>query len=178
MPGGRLPDTTRSRCIPVRMTPGADCERFRSRTHKDFAAEVATRFADAAMDWQIAECGTTRQADLWEALYSVAEAAGGDWPKRCAAAADKHVWDRRPSVSGETLATVRAWFREHGADRVTSAALAAYLSANDELPHVTPKALAGLMGGYRVYPTKRNGRSTYWLRDLEPAFAQWLPAES
>jgi hypothetical protein len=171
---GRLPDTTRSRCIPVRMTPGADCERFRSRAHKDFAAEVATRFADAAIDWQIAECGTMRQADLWEALYSVANAAGGDWPKRCAVAAERHVWDRKPSTSGLTLATVRDWFREHDRDRVTSSVLADYLSANDELPRITPKALAPIMAGYRVYPTKSNGSMTYWRRDLAPVFARWL----
>lgn len=172
---GRLPDTTRSRCIPVRMTPGGKGERFRARQHADFAAEVAARFSEAALSWEVVECGQSmRQGDLWEALHSVATAAGGDWPERCAKAAQRHVWDRKPSVSRLTLATVREWFKEHDRDRVTSSVLAAYLSANDELPHITPKALAGIMGGYRVYPAKSNGSMTYWRRDLAPVFAQWM----
>lgn len=173
---GKMPETIRDRCIPLRMRPGGSLpERYRAREHSEFVTEVQTRLAEAALDWRVVETPfNMRHADLWEPLWSVAHAAGGEWPARVKAAADHHTWDQKASVAARTLAAVRDYFREHDVDRVASSMLAAHVTSFDDLPTMSAKTLAKVMQGYRVYPTKSNGVMTYWRKSLQPVFAEWL----
>ncbi|MGI8645306.1 MAG: DUF3631 domain-containing protein [Nocardioides sp.] len=116
----------------------------------------------------------TCDADLWESLYAVADAAGADWPERIRRAHDEHQWEENVSESARVLKGVATYFAAHGGDRVSSTVLAAHLSADDLLPSMTPKSLATRMSGYRVRPRKSHGVMTYWLSDLTPVFAEWL----
>jgi hypothetical protein len=59
-----------------------------------------------------------RNADVWEALLSVAEAAGGDWPERARVSAVSHVSDAKaatPSLGIRLLADLRTVFVEREA---------------------------------------------------------------
>jgi hypothetical protein len=173
---GLLPDTTRSRCIPVRMTPGPSVqEKMRPRRHAEFATEVGSRLADKAMDWGLIESPLSmRQGDIWEALFSVAHAAGPEWVARAEKALADHQWTDSATESARILEGVRRYFEQTKADRVTSAVLAQHLSNDDELPTISPKALAKVMKGYEVTATKSNGLMTYHREALEPAFKVWI----
>ncbi|MEH3068854.1 MAG: DUF3631 domain-containing protein [Aeromicrobium erythreum] len=173
---GLVPSTTRSRCIPIRMTPGLNVpERFRKRRHEDFATEMGARLADAAMDWTLIESDLTmRQKQLWEPLFSVAHAAGPEWVQRVEKAVEDHQWTDRASVPARTPECIYGFFASFGRDRATASELAAFISADDECPATSAKALAQIMKGYEVTASKSNGRMTYFLRDLEPVFSTWL----
>ena len=96
---GTLPDTIKSRSIIIRMQRRAPDERvtpYRRRYHADegqqlcgklaaWAAAVADKIAIPDMPDEIAD----RDADCWEALVAIADAAGGHWPDtaRCFAVA-------------------------------------------------------------------------------------------
>lgn len=173
---GLLPETTRSRAIPVRMTPGGGrAERFRRRQHAEFADEIRLHLSAAAMDYRVMDSGLDdRDADLWESLYAVADSAGGDWPARIRTAHQEHQWDQSVSQARLTLEVVQRYFKENKTDRVSAAALAAYLTAEDALPVITPKGLHKVMSGYRVAPRKTNGVSTYYRGSFTHVFDVWL----
>ncbi|MGO8925126.1 MAG: DUF3631 domain-containing protein [Xanthobacteraceae bacterium] len=96
---GTLPDTIKSRSIIIRMQRRAPDERvtpYRRRYHADegqqlcgklaaWAAAVADKIAIPDMPDEVAD----RDADCWEALVAIADAAGGHWPDtaRCCAVA-------------------------------------------------------------------------------------------
>ena len=90
----RLPDTLLSRCIVVKMrrrAPGEHVEPYRRRTHEHeghaLRGKVATWVGsvrdqlDGVYPDLPAEI-TDRNADVWEPLIAIADAAGGAWPKR------------------------------------------------------------------------------------------------
>ncbi|MFY9770242.1 MAG: DUF3631 domain-containing protein [Xanthobacteraceae bacterium] len=96
---GTLPDTIKSRSILIRMQRRAPDERvtpYRRRYHAGegqqlcgnlaaWAAAVADRITIPDMPDEVAD----RDADCWEALVAIADAAGGHWPDtaRCCAVA-------------------------------------------------------------------------------------------
>jgi Protein of unknown function (DUF3631) len=94
-----LPDALATRSILIEMRPRAEGEKvgpFRLRINgpqakpicadlTDWCAYIAPRIAGKYPD--LPADVTDRQADCWEPLLAVAEAAGGDWPKRARAAA-------------------------------------------------------------------------------------------
>jgi hypothetical protein len=95
---GDLPATLMSRSVVIRMrrrAPGETVEPFRVRLATADAKPLADRLA-AWMKHTAAELAgsypvmppsiTDRPADVWEPLLAVADAAGGDWPKRARAA--------------------------------------------------------------------------------------------
>jgi Protein of unknown function (DUF3631) len=91
---GQPPETLMSRSIVVRMrrrAPGEHVEPYRQRVHRDEGhrlrlglAEWSTAVADDLADsWPEMPLGVEdRPADVWEPLLAIADAAGGDWPKR------------------------------------------------------------------------------------------------
>ena len=94
---GDLPATLMSRSVIVRMrrrAPGEHVEPFRARTAAAGGKPLAARLAawarqarDALGAYPDMPDGVTdRPADVWEPLLTVADAAGGDWPKRARAA--------------------------------------------------------------------------------------------
>jgi hypothetical protein len=95
---GDLPATLMSRSVVIRMrrrAPGEHVEPFRARLAAADAKPLADRLA-AWMEHAAAKLAgsypemppgiTDRPADVWEPLIAVADAAGGDWPKRARAA--------------------------------------------------------------------------------------------
>jgi hypothetical protein len=95
---GDLPDTVMSRTIVVPMRRRRADESvtpFRARLHEPLGYQLRDRLAswvasksDALTDaWpDMPEGVTDRDADVWEPLLAIADAAGGDWPARARAA--------------------------------------------------------------------------------------------
>lgn len=176
---GTLPKATRTRCIPVQMVPkppGSSVEKYRSRIHGDFHDEIRWQLSSAAMDYKLTPCPfNNRQADLWESLWSVAAAAGGEWPERCRVASERHQWKHDVSEGRLFLLAVRDWFEAHPQEtKVQSSVLAAHVSSYDDLPRMEGKGVALRMQGYEVSPQKRSS-SWYHREKLEPVWERWLP---
>jgi hypothetical protein len=133
---GRLPDTVRDRCIPIRLVRRArdECvERFRKREAKGIIAtaqnELATwsqggRNIDVLRDSRprVPDELSDRQADICEPLLAIAELAGGEWPERarhalvalCAETEDDE------STGAKLLSAIRDAFDAEGADKVAT----------------------------------------------------------
>ncbi|RWF41851.1 MAG: DUF3631 domain-containing protein [Mesorhizobium sp.] len=91
---GDLPDTILTRSVIIRMrrrSPEETVEAYRRRVHKPEGDEVKDRLAgwasfvsaDIGEAWPEMPAGVKdRDADVWEPLLAVADAAGGDWPER------------------------------------------------------------------------------------------------
>lgn len=117
-----LPDTLMSRSVIVRMrrrAPSESVEPFRHRLHAPEGHEIRNAIADWAATittgtWPEMPAGIAdRDADVWEALLAVADAAGGEWPERARVAAVALVADTRaapPSLGVRLLADLRAVF--------------------------------------------------------------------
>jgi hypothetical protein len=96
---GRLPRTIASRSIPIRLqrrAKGETVARFRARRAAAELGPLRLRLAAwvalvapelEAADPEIPEALSDRQADCWEALFAVADAASDVWGKRARAAA-------------------------------------------------------------------------------------------
>jgi len=124
---GDLPDTVMSRSVIVRMRKRAPHERvepFRLREHQALGHELRERLARWAnvvgpgcgAAWPALPDGIVdRPAEVWEPLIAIADAAGGDWPRRtraacaalCAVAAD-----RRATLGVRLLSDLRIIFGE------------------------------------------------------------------
>ena len=119
---GWLPDTLMSRSIIIRMrrrAPGEVVEPYRRRDEIETATELRNRLTT----WAAARIGILqamrpamptgiedRAADVWEAPFAIADAAGGDWPSRARAAAVALVeaaMDKEPSLGIRLLADLR-----------------------------------------------------------------------
>ncbi len=122
---GDLPETILSRSVIVRMrkrAPGENVEPFRPRPEAERGAELhdrLARWADVTRaqvtdTWPVMPEGIEdRNADVWEALIAVADAAGGDWPERARAAAVYLVTESKastPSLGVRLLGDLRAIF--------------------------------------------------------------------
>ncbi len=144
-----LPDTIMTRSVVVRMrrrAPGEHIEAWRRRINvpeaeplydqlEAWSAAVAHEVTGAwpLMPPQVQD----RDADVWEALLAVADAAGGDWPERARVAAVTLVTESKaasPSLGVQLLADVRTVFTDHGAHRIDTAALLDALHEIDESP--------------------------------------------
>ncbi len=96
---GNLPDTILSRSVIIKMrrrSPTEHVQSYRERVHaKDghllrdrleaWVLSVNDRLADAWPD--MPDGIADRDADVWEALLAIADAAGGEWPSRSRVAA-------------------------------------------------------------------------------------------
>ncbi len=204
---GDLPDTVMTRSVVVRMRRRAPHERlesFRRRQHgqegeglRDRLAEWAGKVQHALADaWPDLPDGIEdRNADVWEPLLAVADAAGGDWPGRARAAAVAMVTDatQRPASLGVRLrADLRAVFDQDGADVLFTATLLERLIAMEDSPwgdlrgrELDSRGLSRRLGEYqtvagnRIAPTTvRIGDRTakgYHRADLLDAWSRYLP---
>lgn len=179
-----LPDTIMTRTIPIRMKRRAPTERvepFRHRLHKSGGETLRDSLTQwiaphkdalqAAMP-QMPEGVEDRNADCWEPLVAVADAAGGDWPERARVAAVALVADlrehRRESLGIRLLADIRSAFNIAECESLTTASLLKTLNASDESPwadlHGKPLDARGLsrrLGNYGIKPkVVRVGTST------------------
>ena len=122
---GWLPDTLMSRSIVIRMrrrAPTETIEPYRRRDEIDEGHELRGRLAGwAAAKAKILYAARPalpagiedRNADVWEALFAIADAAGGDWPKKAREAAVALIAagrEQEPSLGIRLLADLRTVF--------------------------------------------------------------------
>jgi hypothetical protein len=140
---GSLHPTTESRCIPIVLErkERGDGERFLSLMVEDEAHRIAERL-DA---WASEETSRSlrdarpeipaelrdRHAEVWWSLFTIADRAGGDWPRRARAAAlslhaNRDAEDSM-SVGVLLLEHIRKVTTDHEVDRVSSAQLIRWL---------------------------------------------------
>jgi hypothetical protein len=123
---GWLPDTIMSRAVVVRMKRRAPNERVEPYRRRDFA-EAGHLLHDRLQAWAESALESVREArpdlppsiedrnaDKWEPMIAVADAAGGDWPDRARAAAVALVkeasTEHLPSLGIQLLSDLRTMF--------------------------------------------------------------------
>lgn len=197
---GDLPDTILTRSVPIRMrrrAPNERVEPFRRR----LALPEGTKLHDQLSAWANTVAPTLegvwpempkgvedRDADVWEALLAVADAAGGDWPERARTAAVALVAaskESTPSLGIRLLSDVRTVFGDRDAMATDD-----MLTALCELPEapwsevvggkpLNARGLAKRLGGYEVKSqTIRVGDKTprgYTREALADAWMRYLP---
>jgi uncharacterized protein DUF3631 len=127
---GDLPDTILTRSVIVRMrrrAPDETVEPWRRRVNSYEAQQLGDRLAEWAASVELQVSGkwpemppeiTDRNADVWEALLSMADAAGGEWPKLARVAAVTLVTSSKrdqPSLGIQLLSDVRQVFGDREA---------------------------------------------------------------
>lgn len=197
---GDLPDTLLSRSAVIRMrrrAPGETVEPFRRRVHKGDGHALAAQLAGwaAAMVPQIEDTWPElppgiedRDADVWEALVAVGDAAGGNWPERARVAAVALVADSKaasPSLGIRLLADLREVFGD--AEAMSSEAILERLRNLEEAPwsdlRGKPLNARGLASRLRQYGIRsinvRIGDSVpkgYRREDLHDPWSRYLGA--
>lgn len=196
---GNLPDTILSRSVVVRMrrrAPDEAIEPFRRR----LLVEEGGRLRAQLATWAAACIGDVidiwpemppeikdRDADVWEALLAVADAAGGDWPHRARRAAVVLVTqskDNTPSLGVRLLADLRTVF--DGCEALSTLGILAALCKLDEAPWgdlkgspLNDRGLSKLLRPYDIRPkTIRLGHEVskgYRRSDLIDAWRRYLP---
>jgi hypothetical protein len=194
---GDLPDTVMTRAVIVRMrrrSPDEAVEPFRHREH----APLGHALRDELAEWSTCiEVGVwpempvgvvDRNADVWEALLAVADAAGGEWPERARSAAMELVTEvvqSPPGLGVQLLADLRIVFDELGQDSISTHSLLEQLNGMDEAPwgnlrgrELDSRDLAKRLRPYEV--RSKNVRTTegvvkgYTREDLADAWSRYL----
>jgi Protein of unknown function (DUF3631)/Domain of unknown function (DUF3854) len=203
--GDHLPDTVLDRSVIVRMrrrAPNETVEPLRRKRAEARAAKLARRLAAWAyrhgdevtdVDPAMPEGVVDRAADVWEPLLAIADAAGGDWPKRAHDACGTLTTggdDGDGSGGVRLLADVRGIFDTTKTKRSFSATLVEKLNALDESPWsswhrdigLKTVDLAAILRTFGVRSkTIRIGslqRKGYERDDFADAFARYLDPES
>lgn len=199
---GRKPDTIEDRAINVTMRrrmPGETVAKFKIR--RDVPALHALR--DRVAVWaqenieligepvdDIPDELEDRAEDAWEPLLAIAGAAGGDWPKRAAAAAvalaqEAAEVDGQQSEEIRLLVDIHAVFDSmpHVTFLATSVILTE-LRKVDDAPwgdvDFTARKLALRLGKFDVRPRHNSAKTErgYHLSDFKDAFGRYLPSEA
>jgi len=198
---GGLPDTLLTRSVVVRMkrrAPGEKVEPFRRRIHlKDGNAlrdQLAAwgHSADLEGKWPDMPPGIEdRDADVWEALLTIAETAGGEWPAKTRAAAVALVADAKaatPSLGIRLLADIRAVWDD--TEAMHTETLLDALNKLDEAPWgelkgkpLDPRRLSRFLRDYDVHPGdvradvegEEKVRKGYKREELYDAWQRYLP---
>ena len=197
---GNLPDTILSRSVSINMrrrAPGEVVQPYRRRIH----APEGHRLRDRLVAWATGIRPTLntdpampdgiedRNADVWEALLSVADAIGGDWPDRARVAAVALVAANRgnqPSLGVRLLTDLRAFFLKNQSDAAWTVDILAALHNLEEAPWadlrgkpLDARKLATLLHPYGVKAKQvkigtANQRG-YTRVDLGDAWTRYLP---
>jgi hypothetical protein len=193
-----LPDTVADRSISIRLERkrrDEHVERFRRRD----AEEVAEPLFEWARSWAehrvpaLAEVRPElpaelddRQADAWEPLLALADAAGDTWPDRARVAAIELSGERDDDSAGVLLLRdLRDILDRLKVDRIATSALIDELCTIETSPWsewygrpISAHGVAKLLGHYGVRPrTVRFGEATakgYLREQLEDAFSRYL----
>jgi Protein of unknown function (DUF3631) len=196
---GDLPDTILTRSVIVRMrrrAPDENVEPWRRRVNSYEAQQLGDRLAEWAASVENQVTGkwpempdgiADRNADVWEALLSVADAAGGDWPKLGRVAAVALVASSKrdqPSLGIQLLSDVRQVFGTQQA-MATKALLNGLISLEESIwaelhgKQLSDRGLAHRLRRYGVEAkTVRIGNSTprgYAREDFYEAWKCYLP---
>ncbi len=198
---GDMPDTIMTRSVVIRMRRRAPAERiepFRHRLHSTAGHAIRHRLEQWAVGvrcdvqdaWPEMPDGIEdRNADVWEPLLAVADAAGGAWPERARVAAVALVADsqqKAPSLNVQLLADLRQVFSSTTADHVSTDDLLTALQALDESPWadlrgkpLDPRGLARRLSQYGVKSGNvRVGERVvkgYSREDLHDSWLRYLP---
>ncbi len=195
---GELPDTILSRCVVVRMrrrAPGELVEPYRRRINgpdgdalRDRIAAWSESSVAPAVNYYptMPDNINDRDADVWEALLSVADAAGGSWPERARVAAVALVADSKretPSLGVKLLADLKTVFA--GDDHLGTEVILTQLHSLEESPWgdvrgkaLDARGLARRLSPYDIKPA--NIRTTngivkgYRREDLHDAWLRYL----
>lgn len=196
---GELPDTILTRSIVVRMRrrkPGEHVTPYRRRVHGPDGDKLHIRLAEWCEDiadkvdnvWpDIPDGIEDRDADLWEPLLTIADAAGGTWPERARVSAVTLVTEAKgstPSLGIRLLADVRDLFGE--SDHMFTSDLVRELNNLEEAPwgdlygrELNARGLAQRLRKYDISSkTVRVGEDTakgYAREDLWDAWDRYLP---
>ena len=141
---------------------------------------------------QMPEALSDRQEDIWEPLFAIAQCAGGQWVKKCWAAASAQAADSATQVTDDllSLAAIREFFTENQANKAASSDICGWLNAQDDLPFkdlrmaqgIDPLILARTLKPFGITPRNLNlGDHTlkgYLLEQLEIVFERYLPPEN
>lgn len=197
---GNLPDTILTRSVIIRMrrrAPGEHVEPYRRRLHAPMGHALRDQLAAwaAQIRKELNTCPsmpegiTDRNADVWEALLAIADAAGGPWPERARIAAVALVADAkgdRHSLGVRLLADLRTIFADRAA--LSTSDLLLGLTSLDEAPWgdlkgrpVDSRKLANLLRPYGV--SSKNVRigsevvKGYCAEDLHDPWQRYLTQE-
>jgi Protein of unknown function (DUF3631) len=195
-----LPDTIMSRSIVIRMRRRAPTERiesYRRRVHegeghdlRDQLAEwVSVVWAELEGAWpKLPEGIEDRNADVWEPLLAIADAAGGDWPERARVTAVTLVTAAQETNGGgfgvKLLADLRRIFGNE--PTLSTESIIEALCALDESPWadlrgkaLDARGLSRRLGKYGIKPKLiRNGERVfrgYERAELLDAWVRYLP---
>ena len=173
---------------------GEQVEPFRRRIHAAegerirLAVELWTRGQPQEVTWpELPADIQDRDADVWEPLIAVADAVGGDWPKRAREAAVALVADAKEaelSLGIRLLADLRTVFGD--IDAISSKAILDALHKMEEAPWgdlkgkpLDERSLARRLKQYGVKSTTiRTDHSIlkgYRREDLHDAWSRYLP---
>ena len=184
---GRLPGTIADRSILIalrRKSRDEFCERWRERDgHAQGTpirerlilwAQHATAQLGAARP-EIPQGLGDRQADAWEPLLAIADAASGEWPslaRRAALALCGEIDDA--DINVELLHDIKKVFEAEDAPFISSTELAKKLSEMEDRPWsdwkrgkpITPKAIADRLRDFVIVPTQNDhGTARGYYRD-------------
>lgn len=197
---GNLPDTLLSRSVVVKMrrrAPSETVEPYRRRIEVDEGHTLRDRLAVWAEQETPRLAGVypdmpdgiaDRDADVWEALLAIADAADGAWPARARVAAVAHVADAKaatPSLGVQLLSDLRAVFGT--TDTMSTSQILEALTALPESPWgdlrgkpLDPRRLANYLRPYGVRSTNiRCGSDVvrgYKREDLHDPWLRYLGA--
>jgi hypothetical protein len=188
---GDLPSTVADRSIPLRMkrrAPGEIIDKFRRRKASAEAEAIAFDWEgldDLPEDPAVPDDLNDRAADSWEPLFSIADVAGGSWSTRSRRAAVALSGDDEVpvSVGMRLLADIHDIF--DGRDHLTTSELLAELHDLEDGPWadwygspLSGRALAKLLGPYRVTPVQRRVRGDksrgYFAADFLDAWQRYV----
>jgi hypothetical protein len=204
---GNLPDTLMTRAVVIRMkrrAPGEKIEPFRRRIHRSAGNAIRDELALWATSatasgigekWPEMPAGIAdRNADVWECLLMIADAAGGDWPAKARVAAVALVADSKDgagaSLGIRLLADIRQVWDSTGGMH-TEAVLDA-LNKLDEAPWgdlrgkpLDPRRLARFLREYGIHPAdvradvggEERVRKGYKRDELYDAWQRYLPPQ-
>jgi hypothetical protein len=196
---GNLPDTLMSRSVILRMKRrrgGEKVEQFRDRLHRpegNQIQELTARWAAAVatLDYPDLPDGVEdRDADVWEPLLMVADAAGGSWPARAREACLMFIAEKPESsvsLGVRLLTDMRAIWPVDAATMTTSGIIES-LAKLDEAPWadlygegLKPRKLAQLLGDYdiksRDVRTAFGVRKGYRREDMWDAWSRYVSPE-
>ncbi len=192
---GNLPGTILTRSIVVRMrrrAPGEEVDSYRRRLHADDGNRIrddlntwTTRTTFALLD--MPDGIEDRDADVWEPLLAIADAAGGDWPQKARVAAVALVAQSKetsPSLGVRLLADCRSVFGDD--DALHTSTLIERLVAMEEAPWgdlrgkaITSRTLSRYLKPYGV--ESKNTRigdlvlKGYTIESFHDAWKRYLP---
>ncbi|MFD9503935.1 DUF3631 domain-containing protein [Streptomyces sp. NPDC060035] len=204
---GSLPDTILTRAVIIRMRRRArneTIEPFRARLHEQEGHALRDRLADwaeQAQGWvmgawpEMPEGVSDRPADVWEGLLAIADAIGGNWPRRAREACLTLVEASRANDKGSLGIRLLTDLRDHvliGIDRLPTIAILDRLNSLDDAPWadlngkpLDNRRLSKMLGEYMTTDNdpigSRNIRTAggilkgFFTKDLEDAWARYCP---